>query len=139
MHLIVDGYGCDPERLSNVDIVQRFLGDTPDAIGMKRISPVYVCQLQGEDDGQNGVSGFVIIAESHIAIHTWPERGTVWADIFSCKSFDVERVQQVLMETFDIKRMDVDVLPRGLDVDVMEGALVTVGESAIPFLRGSCR
>jgi len=117
MHLIVDGYGCDAERLSSIDVVERFLTETPEAIGMKPISPVYVFQYHGSEPNQCGVTGFVIIAESHLAIHTWPERGTVWADVFSCKAFDAEKVQQVLMEAFDIKRMEVDVLPRGLEIE----------------------
>lgn len=109
MHLMVDGYGCDPERLSNRDVVERFLLETPEAIDMKPISPVHIFQL-----GQ-GLSGFVIIAESHLAIHTWPERGTVWVDVFSCKDFDADKVVEVLKEAFEIKASNVDILPRGLE------------------------
>lgn len=115
MHLIVDGSGCDPERLSNLDVVRKFLADTPDAIGMKRVSPVYVYQFRAEKPECDGVTGFVIIAESHLAIHTWPELGLLWADVFSCGRFDAEKVQQALMEAFDIKIMGVNVLPRGLE------------------------
>ncbi len=117
MHLIVDGYGSDVGRLSSLDVVKRFLTDTPDAIGMKRISPVYVCQYQGENDEQCGVSGFVIIAESHLAVHTWPERGMLWVDVFSCRDFDADKVQLAIMAAFDLKAIEVETLPRGLEIE----------------------
>jgi len=120
MHLIVDGFGCDPERLSDPEIVHRFLTDTPDAIGMKRISPVHVCQYQGDEAQECGISGFVIIAESHLAVHTWPERGVVWADIFSCKSFDSGPVLEALDQAFRIAQPRIQIVERNLE-EVGEG------------------
>ena len=117
MHLIVDGYGCDPSKLADPMVVLNFLDHTPAEIGMVKMMPPIVFPYQSPTPEQSGLSGFVIIAESHLAIHTWPERGAVWADVFSCKSFDAEKVQQVLMDAFDITRMEVDVLPRGLEIE----------------------
>ena len=130
MHLIVDGYGCDPGKLADPMVVLNFLDYTPSQIGMVKMMPPVVFPYQSPVPEQSGLSGFVIIAESHLAIHTWPERSTVWADVFSCKSFDAEKVQQVLMGAFDITRMEVDVLPRGLEhEDAFEPAF-HVGGSA---------
>lgn len=117
MHLIVDGYGCDADKLADPLVVLNFLDHTPTEIGMVRMMPPIVFPYQSPTPHQSGLSGFVIIAESHLAIHTWPERGTVWADIFSCRQFNSDGVVAALMEAFDIKAVEVDVLPRGLEIE----------------------
>ena len=63
MHLAVDGYGGDPEKLKDVDLVHQFLDEYPDAIGMTKIVPPQVYTYQGQKPGDWGVSGFVLIAE----------------------------------------------------------------------------
>ena len=97
MHLAIDGYGADPDPgrgvtsidvLEDTDLVRRFLDDYPDAIGMTKIAPPQVYTYRGKVPEDWGVSGFVIIAESHISIHTFPDRGYVNVDVFSCKDFD---------------------------------------------------
>ena len=53
-----------------------------------------------------------MIAESHIAMHTFPERGLVWADIFSCKDFDATPVLDEMKARFRLRSMDVQTLQR---------------------------
>ena len=91
MHLAIDGYGADPKVLEDTGLVRRFLDDYPDAIGMTKIAPPQVYTYRGKVPEDWGVSGFVIIAESHISIHTFPDRGYVNIDIFSCKDFDTDK------------------------------------------------
>jgi S-adenosylmethionine decarboxylase len=117
MHLIIDGFGCDPERLSSPQIIKTFLIEAPDALGMRRISPVHVQHYQGDSPEQCGISGFVIIAESHLAVHTWPERGVIWADIFSCKPFDAEGVLSALIDAFGATETKSQVLERRLGLE----------------------
>ena len=50
------------------------------------------------------MSGFVLIAESHITIHTFPERGYVNVDIFSCRAFDASTPVDVIRRKFDLDR-----------------------------------
>ena len=88
MHLAIDGYGANPEVLKDIDLVRRFLDEYPGAIGMTKIAPPQVYTYRGKVPEDWGVSGFVIIAESHISIHTFPDRGYVNVDVFSCKDFD---------------------------------------------------
>jgi len=130
MHLIVDGYGCDPDKLADPMVVLNFLEFTPAEIGMVKMVPPFVYPYQSPMPGKSGLTGFVIIAESHLAIHTWPERRTVWADVFSCKDFDSKKVEQALMEAFDITALDVDVLPRGLEHEEELVAAFQVGGTA---------
>ena len=69
---------------------------------MTKISEPYVLQYSGEKPEDWGVTGFVIIAESHIAIHTFPDHGYVWVDIFSCKEFEADGAIDRIVETFGL-------------------------------------
>jgi S-adenosylmethionine decarboxylase len=60
-----------------------------------------------------GVSGVVVLAESHISIHTWPERNFAAVDIFMCGACDPNRSLPVLRDAFAPERMDVDEQRRG--------------------------
>ena len=84
MHLAIDGLGAKAAILQDVDLVQRFLNEYPDAIGMTKVAPPQVYTYHGKVPEDWGISGFVIIAESHISVHTFPDRGYINIDVFSC-------------------------------------------------------
>jgi len=114
MHLMIDGRCSNTEKLASTGVVEDFLLLIPEVIGMKVISAAHTVQYQSPQPGQRGVTGFVIVAESHIAIHTWPEHLLVWVDVFSCRDFDVGKVERATIQAFGIRSMRMDVLPRGL-------------------------
>ena len=60
----------------------------------KLAGPIYGSVEDSEDE--NGISGIVLIKESHIAIHTYEERKTLFLDIFSCKAFEEKTVISIL-------------------------------------------
>ena len=118
MHLTIDGYGGDPRRLADENLVRALLDQCPDEIGMTKIAPPFVCPYYPSPEGQPtdwGISGFVLIAESHLSIHTFPARGLVWADIFSCKGFDAESVVERMRSTFALNDTRLHLLERGLE------------------------
>jgi S-adenosylmethionine decarboxylase len=115
MHLLVDGYGGDRHRLADERIIRDFLDRTPEKIGMSKISRPATFPYDGVTAGDGGVSGFVVIAESHLSIHTYPEHRFLWADIFSCRDFDVDAVLIFLGAAFLLERWEKTVLPRGLE------------------------
>ena len=122
MHLVVDGYCDDPDRLRDADVVQRFLNEHPSAIGMTKISPPHVYTYHGRVPDDWGVSGFVLIAESHISVHTFPERRYVNIDVFSCKEFDAEASLRAIKATFSLTDARVWTLERGLDYSTPRSA-----------------
>lgn len=61
-----------------------------------------------------GVSGVAVLAESHISVHTWPERGFAAFDIFMCGSCDPENALPVLQEYFRPERLESSLQKRGL-------------------------
>ena len=115
MHLAIDGYGAPPEKLRDTDLVYRFLDECPHAIGMTKIIPPQVYTYHGKTPEDWGVSGFVIIAESHISVHTFPDRQYVNIDIFSCKDFDATSSLEVAKRTFALPEVKVFTLERGID------------------------
>ena len=117
MHLVVDGYDGDPLKLQDVDLIARFLDEYPAAIGMTKIVPPLVYTYHGETPEDWGVSGFVLIAESHISIHTFPDRGYVNIDIFSCKDFDPSPSVDDVKAAFSLPEVRVWTLDRGIAFD----------------------
>ncbi len=116
MHLVLDGYGADPKRLQDEALVHELLDRYPDAIGMTKISEPFVYRYDtGSVPNDWGVSGFVLIAESHISVHTFPDRGFLNVDIFSCKTFDSDAAVRELEHRFGIESVKTAVLDRGLE------------------------
>ena len=120
MHLIIDGHGGDYDRLQDLNLVYNSLESLPDRIGMTKIMPPYTFRYSGVKPEDWGISGFVLIAESHIGIHTFPERGLINVDVFSCKEFDTESTIEFFREAFAIEKIESRILTRGLEY---EGAL----------------
>ena len=112
-HLVFDGFGCPLERLGDLDALYRLLDGLPDRIHMTKIMPPYVFRHGKRGDPAEGLSGFVLIAESHISLHTFPGRRYVNADIFSCESFDVEDALAALKEAFAPRQVEWKLLDRG--------------------------
>lgn len=112
-HLMLDGYECNRSKLEDLGIIYKTLDDLPQKIGMTKIMPPYVFKYDGIKPEDWGISGFVLIAESHISIHTFPEKYFLSVDIFSCKEFDIEQSQEYLSEMFEIKRYEKHLLDRG--------------------------
>ncbi|MDT7944407.1 MAG: S-adenosylmethionine decarboxylase [Dehalococcoidia bacterium] len=115
MHLVVDGYGGDPELLADEAVVRSMLELYPSLLGMSVIYPPTVVRYNGPVPEDWGYSGFVMIAESHIAVHTFPARGMVWVDVFSCRPFHPQAVLTDLRARFRLKDINVTELPRGLE------------------------
>ena len=115
MHITIDGFGGNPRLLGNEDLVRNLLDRYPDEIGMTKITTPHCFEYRGEKPEDWGVSGFVIIAESHIAVHTFPEHGQVWVDIFSCKGFDETPAIDLIVDAFELQDTRIHKLERGLE------------------------
>lgn len=84
-----------PEALDSDEGVGAFLKTLVDRIGMRILAGPLVGR-EGGDVDHRGCSGVVILYESHAALHTYPDRGEAFLDIFSCKEFRVETVREML-------------------------------------------
>jgi S-adenosylmethionine decarboxylase len=115
MHLIIDGFGSNPKLLESEELIYQLLDDYPAQIGMTKVTPPYVFRYIGSKPEDWGISGFVLIAESHISIHTFPERCYVNIDVFSCKDFDSEQAIKDLQTRLELTKLRSYLLNRGLE------------------------
>lgn len=112
-HLIMEAYGCPKETLMNRDILNKLLDDLVIELKMTKIMGPTVFNYSGVVPEDCGVTGIVIIAESHIAIHTFEEKGFVAIDIFSCKEFDEVAAISKIIEAYMPTHWDQQLIQRG--------------------------
>lgn len=115
-HLTLDGYGGDASRLNNKELVLDCLRDLPDMLDMHVLAgpEVYFAPGNGKKD-PGGWSGFVVIAESHVSIHTFPGRGFVSIDVYTCKNgMDRRMIENFFVQRFSLSDTEINFLKRGL-------------------------
>ena len=71
-------------------------------------------QVQRPETGP-GLSGFVLIAERHISLHSFQDKNYVPADIFLCRAFDTDFAGDYLRRTFGMTKVDCNILDRGTE------------------------
>lgn len=114
LHLVMEGFGGDADLLNSMEAVYRFLNDVPDKIKMTKVTGPSLFRYVCEETGMAGISGFILIAESNLSIHTWPEKSFASLDVFCCKPFDVNYVLQLTQGIFKFKEIHYKEFPRGL-------------------------
>lgn len=115
LHLMLDGYDADPTLLADRPGLYRLLAALPEELGMHQIAAPLVVEVgpkNRKDPG--GLSGFVLVAESHISFHTFPARRFVTIDVYTCNPrINCKRVETRLKRAFRIKSSDMHIVPRG--------------------------
>ena len=115
MRLVIDGCGGNIDMMWDEDLVRNFLYDYPESLDMTRITEPNVLRYEAPKSEDSGVSGFVIIAESHISIHTFPRKDYINIDIFSCQPFNHELALEDVKELFGLTEVKTWLLDRGLE------------------------
>ncbi len=105
-HLLVDLWGA--ANLSDPELIDRALCEAAERAGATILHSHF-----HHFTPNGGVSGVVVLAESHISIHTWPERAFAAIDIFMCGACDPHDAVPVLRTTFHPERIDVNEERRG--------------------------
>ena len=115
VHLMIDGYGANVDILRDEASLKQMLHDIPASMGMHTINdPVVVCVGPKNRKDPGGLSGFVMIAESHISFHTFPERGFVTIDVYTCQNdLDTEKLIAEFTEAFKLESCDTYIQRRG--------------------------
>lgn len=114
LHLMLEAYNCSPKALNDANILYRVLDELPAKINMTKMTLPYVVSTPGNGDKDpGGWSGFVMIQESHIALHTFVKRGFVTIDVYSCKEFDTEKALQYFKDMFKTDDIEYKIEARG--------------------------
>lgn len=107
-HLIIELYNCDRKILARVDQVQGIMIKAAKAANTTIIDSVF------HRFNPHGVSGVVVIAESHFAVHTWPEHGYVSIDVYTCGDGKPWEAFKTVRKMFKPKHFSVMKMERGL-------------------------
>jgi S-adenosylmethionine decarboxylase len=106
-HLVVDAWQAPAELLNDPDRIRRALLE---AIAAGEATLIDICVHQFSP---HGVTATVTLAESHIAIHTWPEYGYFAADLFFCGQGKPALAMEVLGNALQAKEMTMKEIQRG--------------------------
>lgn len=116
-HLLLDLYGVAPALLRDAPALEAALRAAADALGatilhahLHRFDSLRTGLPAGE---QGGVTGALLLAESHLSIHTWPEHGFAAVDAFMCGTGTTHAARAVFERALAPERVDIRVMQRG--------------------------
>ncbi len=113
-HIVLNFYKCSSRKLGSGKFVREILNMLVEMLGMRAISRPVIVEYKGKRGKKDsGISGFILIAESHISIHTYPERRLVKVDVMSCKRIDSDAILNYLRKIFGSDDFDYKILDRG--------------------------
>ena len=108
-HILAEFFECDPNVLNNPELVEKYMLQAALECGATVVNKCFHLFAP------HGVSGVVIISESHLAIHTWPEYGYAAVDLFTCgEQCDPKVSYEFLKEKFNSRDAKYSQLNRGL-------------------------
>jgi S-adenosylmethionine decarboxylase len=107
-HILADLRGVDAAVLSDETVLERLLSEAASTAGARVLSRHFHRFGAG-----GGITGVVLLAESHISIHTWPECQLAAVDIFMCGMADAKRALAVLIDALAPTDCHVETVARG--------------------------
>ena len=106
-HGIWDVFGVDPDLISYRNSVEPLLEAIAERLNLSVLNASY------KQFEPSGVTGVYLLSESHLSIHTWPERAYAAIDLFSCAEFDPEEVEDIIAEILRPQRVEINLIRRG--------------------------
>ncbi|MBU2025324.1 MAG: adenosylmethionine decarboxylase [Patescibacteria group bacterium] len=109
-HALLDLYGCNSKKINNQKTVLAAMLDIVNSLEMKVIGKPFVHKFHPQ-----GCTAFIPLAESHLAIHTWPERGFAALDIFTCgQNRNFNKIIKLIKRKLDAQRTKIKITSRGV-------------------------
>lgn len=107
-HLLAELRGCDPSRLADLDLVREAM------LEAARVSGATFVTQSFHHFAPLGISGVVIVSESHLAIHTWPEHRYAALDYFTCGArIDQAKAVEAMREALGAEEISTREILRG--------------------------
>ncbi len=114
-HLIAEFADCNSQKLADVDFIEDCMNEAVRKSGATIINSIF------HKYNPQGVSGVVVIAESHLSIHTWPEYNYAAVDFFTCgESVDPYKAYRFMKRMLQSKKSQVSELDRGIPSETDE-------------------
>lgn len=108
-HLLIEYHGCDCSVLNDLDAVRALMRRAAEAAGATVVAEVF------HPYRPHGITGVIVIEESHFSVHTWPECGYAAVDFYTCGDCVPERADAVLREGLRAERAETLLVHRGLE------------------------
>ncbi|WP_109434070.1 MULTISPECIES: adenosylmethionine decarboxylase [Aquimarina] len=109
LHILMEFYECSDTILNKLDVLEESMNEAANVAGATIIKSVF------HQFAPQGVTGVVVVAESHLAIHTWPEHGYAAVDFFTCNTdMDYLTSYQLLAKALKSKVHNFKSVERGL-------------------------
>ncbi len=108
IHYLAEFFDCDRDKIDDAAFIEQIMIDATKLSGATMIRPFF------HQFSPQGVSGIIVIAESHFAIHTWPEHGYTAVDLFSCSDFDYKAALNHIRITIGAQYHTVAQVRRGI-------------------------
>ncbi|WP_271769371.1 adenosylmethionine decarboxylase [Aquimarina algiphila] len=109
LHILMEFYECSDTILNKLDVLEESMNEAANVAGATIIKSVF------HQFAPQGVTGVVVVAESHLAIHTWPEHGYAAVDFFTCNTdMDYLTSYQLLAKALNSKVHNYKSVERGL-------------------------
>lgn len=110
IHLVGDLQGVSPEKISHTDTIQEIMESAVKFGKLTKIRSYY------HQFTPSGVSGIILLAESHLSFHTWPEYGLVALDIFTCgPTENAESAMEYILGKLTPSSIEYKRIERGVD------------------------
>lgn len=129
-HLLLELNGCNSKLLNDIKRVEDFM------VAGAKLAKATIIGSHFHQFSPFGISGVVIIAESHVAIHTWPEHGYAAVDIFTCgETLQPEVAAQYFVDKFQARHPSLFEMKRGLIPDSKPAKVAKVAKDLFPYDR----
>ena len=114
-HILAEIYGCDARILNDEDFIKKVMANSALKAGAEVREAIF------HKFSPQGVSGVVIISESHLTVHTWPELGYAAVDVFTCGNrINPWDACNYMTEKFNAKNMTATEVKRGIFEQAVE-------------------
>ena len=109
IHLLIEFWYCNKIKLNLMEYIEKSMIKAAETSGATVLKSAF------QNFNPQGVSGVVIIAESHLTIHTWPEYGYAAVDIFTCGTkVDPWKASECLEKDFEVGSVEITDMFRGI-------------------------
>jgi S-adenosylmethionine decarboxylase proenzyme len=106
-HLLVEYRDCDREILNDMKIIEQLIRRAAEEAGATIVATVF------HPFTPQGITGVVVVEESHLSIHTWPEHGYAAVDFYTCGDCHPERAHEYLERELGADQSEVMMVERG--------------------------
>jgi S-adenosylmethionine decarboxylase len=109
---VIEAHGCDAVRLSHQETLEALFSRLVEGMALHPVSPALWHQFPAPANSLGGLTGLLLLSESHLACHTFPEYSSLCLNVFCCRPRPEYDFKTVLEEMFGATRVSIRKLER---------------------------